>query len=196
VVTICSILPVLPPIEPSRWFAGGDVPAFASPKVPSDNTELQSKGGFELNDHRPSGRVMTPVSEKGLQATMKRAIFALSAVALVAATSGCCCFERLFCCGCGGCCAYGHEGPCDSCGGGGCSECGMAGGSVTGPSAAYANSQHYHPAGGHPLVHQRRDAGGEYEFAAGPPTGGVTYPYYTNRGPRDYLARNPRGIGP
>jgi len=31
---------------------------------------------------------------------------------------------------------------------------------------------------------------------AGPPTGGVTYPYYTTRGPRDYLARNPRGIGP
>ena len=53
-----------------------------------------------------------------------------------------------------------------------------------------------HPAQGHPLVRKRRDAGGEYEFAAGPPTGGVTYPYYTNRGPRDYLARNPRSIGP
>lgn len=24
----------------------------------------------------------------------------------------------------------------------------------------------------------------------------VTYPYYTNRGPRDFLARSPRGIGP
>jgi hypothetical protein len=24
----------------------------------------------------------------------------------------------------------------------------------------------------------------------------VTYPYYTNRGPRDFLAENPRGIGP
>jgi hypothetical protein len=53
-----------------------------------------------------------------------------------------------------------------------------------------------HPAGGHPHVRQRRNAGGEYEFAAGPPTGGVTYPYYTNRGPRDFLARNPRSIGP
>ena len=137
---------------------------------------------------------------------MKRAIFALLAVTLVAATSGCCCFEKMFCCGgCGhGCGGYGHEGPCDSCGGGGCSDCGQAGGTVTGPS--YANSQYqtggpatakkHHPAGGHPLVHQRRNAGGEYEFAAGPPTGGVTYPYYTNRGPRDFLAKNPRGIGP
>lgn len=48
---------------------------------------------------------------------------------------------------------------------------------------------------GHPLVRQRRDSGEEYEFAAGPPTGATTYPYYTNRGPRDFLARNPRDIG-
>jgi hypothetical protein len=83
----------------------------------------------------------------------------------------------------------------------------MAGGSVTGGGPAYAGkhyqdggaayaARHHHPAGGHPLVHQRRNAGGQYEFAAGPPTGGVTYPYYTNRGPRDHLADNPRGIGP
>jgi hypothetical protein len=31
---------------------------------------------------------------------------------------------------------------------------------------------------------------------AGPTTGAVTYPYYTTRGPRDFLAANPRGIGP
>lgn len=148
---------------------------------------------------------MTLISEKGLQAIMKRAIFALMAVTLVTATSGCCCFERLFCCGWGGCCGYGHEGPCSSCGGGGCYDCGMAGDTVVEPGyaegygqggAPMARRQKYHPAGGHPLVKQRRNAGGEYEFAAGPPTGGVTYPYYTNRGPRDYLAKNPRGIGP
>jgi hypothetical protein len=33
-------------------------------------------------------------------------------------------------------------------------------------------------------------------YAAGPPTGQVTYPYYTVRGPRDFLAKNPRSIGP
>jgi hypothetical protein len=52
------------------------------------------------------------------------------------------------------------------------------------------------PHGGHPLVHRSRNAGGEYEYAAGPPSAGVTYPYYTNRGPRDFLAKNPRSIGP
>ena len=31
---------------------------------------------------------------------------------------------------------------------------------------------------------------------SGPPSAAVTYPYYTTRGPRDFLARNPRGIGP
>ncbi len=29
----------------------------------------------------------------------------------------------------------------------------------------------------------------------GPPTGQVAYPYYTVRGPRDFLARNPRSVG-
>lgn len=32
--------------------------------------------------------------------------------------------------------------------------------------------------------------------AAGPATGAVTYPYYTTRGPRDFLAKNPQSIGP
>ncbi len=30
----------------------------------------------------------------------------------------------------------------------------------------------------------------------GPPTGAITYPYYTTRGPRDFLADNPPSIGP
>jgi len=33
-------------------------------------------------------------------------------------------------------------------------------------------------------------------YAGGPPVGQVTYPYYTNRGPRDFLAESPRSIGP
>lgn len=48
------------------------------------------------------------------------------------------------------------------------------------------------------------DAGGQCPngAAAGaaadpmPPSGVVAYPYYTLRGPRDFLARNPRPIGP
>ena len=31
---------------------------------------------------------------------------------------------------------------------------------------------------------------------AGPPTGAVAYPYYTTRGPRDFLARCPPTVGP
>jgi hypothetical protein len=35
-----------------------------------------------------------------------------------------------------------------------------------------------------------------YNFAPGPPVGQVAYPYYTVRGPRDYLMANPPSIGP
>jgi hypothetical protein len=41
-------------------------------------------------------------------------------------------------------------------------------------------------------LHGRRDG----TFTPGPPAGAVTYPYYTVRGPRDFLARDPRPIGP
>jgi hypothetical protein len=45
-----------------------------------------------------------------------------------------------------------------------------------------------------------RDRGGEEEAAPaapqGPQTGTVAYPYYTTRGPRDFLAKNPGSIGP
>lgn len=36
----------------------------------------------------------------------------------------------------------------------------------------------------------------EEAYAPGPPVGQVTYPYYTNRGPRDFLVDNPPSIGP
>ncbi len=147
---------------------------------------------------------------------MKRMLLTLFAVTLLAGSTGCCCVDRLFCGGCRGGCSYGNEGPsyggCGSggCSTGGCSDCGMAGArQVTGPGMArngaprrpnamppeYAGGP-AHPAQGHPFVKQRRNSGDEYEFAAGPPSAGVTYPYYTNRGPRDFLARNPRDIGP
>jgi hypothetical protein len=31
---------------------------------------------------------------------------------------------------------------------------------------------------------------------SGPPAGAITYPYYTVRGPRDFLAKSPTPIGP
>lgn len=124
---------------------------------------------------------------------MKHAILALVALVSLASGSGCCCLERLFCChktcvpygdccdsGCGGGCCDTGCGVGGHCATGGCDSCGLAG----------------HPHHGHPLLHHHRNAGGQHEFAAGPPTGAVTYPYYTSRGPRDFLAKNPRGIGP
>ena len=63
-------------------------------------------------------------------------------------------------------------------GGGGCN-CGHA--SVQRP---------HHMAGRH------RPAMDANAYAGGPPTAQVTYPYYTNRAPRDFLAKAPRGIGP
>ncbi len=37
---------------------------------------------------------------------------------------------------------------------------------------------------------------GRHAIADGPATGAVTYPYYTLRGPRDFLDRTPPGVGP
>jgi hypothetical protein len=61
---------------------------------------------------------------------------------------------------------------CNACGSDGCNGCGgRAGKHYSGPySEEYTDS--------------------------GPPSAAVTYPYYTTRGPRDFLAKNPRGIGP
>jgi len=43
-----------------------------------------------------------------------------------------------------------------------------------------------------------RKGGGRQPFTgnSGPPCGAVGYPYYTTRGPRDFLARNPQPLGP
>jgi hypothetical protein len=35
-----------------------------------------------------------------------------------------------------------------------------------------------------------------YNFQPGPPVANTAYPYYTLRGPRDFLLNNPPSIGP
>lgn len=45
------------------------------------------------------------------------------------------------------------------------------------------------------LHHGPRRTGDEVDYGA-PPSAQITYPYYTTRGPRDFLDPNPRGIGP
>lgn len=105
---------------------------------------------------------------------------ATSDIQLAACTSGC----DDTCCG-DGCCGTCNEGCCgsdcycgDDCGAGKCrSGCGL-GGRMMGCNPH---------AGGYPEAQN---------FNPGPPSGQVAYPYYTVRGPRDFLRNNPPSIGP
>lgn len=65
---------------------------------------------------------------------------------------------------------------------------GMAGGVVRLPARAAANVVHN--------AHRRCANGLCGGGAVGPEYGAVTYPYYTTRGPRDFLLANPASIGP
>ncbi|MCH8922392.1 MAG: hypothetical protein IIA67_04500 [Planctomycetes bacterium] len=66
--------------------------------------------------------------------------------------------------------------------------CGGGGGEAAGCSSC---------GGGGQLLSRRGcdDGSCEVGFQPGPPTAQVAYPYYTVRGPRDFLARNPRSVG-
>ena len=127
---------------------------------------------------------------------MKRLLLAVTLAALVGSSSGCCLFDRLFghggcaaCCGkCGPHPGGGYQQYDPGCGAGGCGPggCAQAGGPGGGPGDCSPGCAR--ATGGGPM-----DDGSAF---AGPPTGAVAYPYYTTRGPRDFLAKSPRGIGP
>jgi len=111
-----------------------------------------------------------------------------------------------------------HKGGGSSCGNGGCSTCGGGRtGCVPGPLGWQQGGMNYsshlgHAHGpiqgngtggiGHGAIAQHL-APGHYAaqqlqsqpFNPGPPTGTVAYPYYTHRGPRDFLLDNPPTIG-
>ena len=116
----------------------------------------------------------------------------------------CCLFRRYGCDGCynecsqcGGC---SERGPCgeydysacdngcgNGCGLGRCCCCGACCETYSGCCARCCQAQGpgYCASGDH-----------QYNFAPGPPTGQTAYPYYTVRGPRDFLMGNPPSIGP
>lgn len=101
---------------------------------------------------------------------MKRMIFALLLAASAVSSTGCRMMDNMVC-------ARGHLGCRDQ-------RCGrLADG--RGDSCGKR---------GCGLLARRR--GQEEAGYGGPMTAQVTYPYYSNRGPRDFLAPNPRGIGP
>jgi hypothetical protein len=121
---------------------------------------------------------------------MNRITCALLGVVLLSAGSGCCLIDRMLCNGWG--CPWGgcgsHCGSCEDC----CSDCGDGCQCWNDRGCRHCGvMRHHHADRGLP-----RGAGGEYVGPAGPPTGAITYPYYTTRGPRDFLAKNPPGIGP
>ena len=78
---------------------------------------------------------------------------------------------------------------CTECGGGDMyADSGMDGGHMMAGGPGCAN--------GHCNLAARRLASSTAQGPPGPAAATVTYPYYTNRGPRDFLARNPGNIGP
>ncbi len=125
---------------------------------------------------------------------MKHAILLLLAVGLAAGLAGCCWSHGP--CGTSclpASCANAPE-TCGSCGSGGCESCGGAG-------CQSCNSDANAGLGGLLGMGGPCDPGGRASrareaYAPGPATGAITYPYYTVRGPRDFLARSPQSIGP
>ena len=134
---------------------------------------------------------------------MKRSLILLALVA-IGGSSGCSIIDRLFLANvdgpyaqhgrCGPECGHCEDGacmeggcppgaPCDQCVGGAKPHTGKYGGLAKhGMTAAEAAAL---------------EASGEGQIGpAGPPSGAVAYPYYTTRGPRDFLARRPPSIGP
>ena len=98
--------------------------------------------------------------------------------------------------GCGMCDGSGCGCPVGSCNGSGCGCCNGAGCDQCGGGACGRLAERLACGGCNGLC---PNSGGYPEYPAfnqGPPVGQVAYPYYTVRGPRDFLRNNPPTIGP
>ena len=134
--------------------------------------------------------------------------FGLAVVVLVVGgASGCSIMDRLFLLNTDG--PYAHHarhieegmdgdcpaGPCEdgTCPTGGCRDCENG-------ACQVPHTGRYGGLAKHHLTPAERAAlaGSDYGAVqpAGPPSGAVAYPYYTTRGPRDFLAKKPPSIGP
>jgi len=128
---------------------------------------------------------------------MKHALLMLGAVAVLAAIGGC----SVPCGQCGtglirGSCTDCPENcaACDACGYGECATaCGGGCNMYIDPACQGG------PCRGRGGMAHGRGCGpccGDPPFDPGPAGGAITYPYYTTRGPRDFLASSPRSLGP
>ena len=141
---------------------------------------------------------------------MKRMLSPLLVITLLAGLAGCSSLHKSGCGNkcqnqCSGCLSpftgcqpvgLGWCGGCKSCGNAGCESQSCAGGETCGETGCQSCGA-AKPVLWGLLGRGRYSRPAELEpMAAGPPTGAITYPYYTNRGPRDFLAENPPSIGP
>lgn len=137
--------------------------------------------------------------------------FVLAALATLAVSStGCSIIDRLFLLNTDG--PYGHHAHQGACREGACEDgqCGPAcqdgqcgPGMCHGAACHPPKGPHVGRYGGlakHHLSEAEKAALEASDYAAvtpaGPPSGAVAYPYYTTRGPRDFLAKCPPSIGP
>jgi len=141
---------------------------------------------------------------------MKRTYGLLLAMSVISMASGCSLIDRLFLLNADGPYSHRHGGRCEggacengACGPGGCESgtCGPEG--CNDCADGTCRPRHVGRYGGlakHHLSPEERAAlaGSDYGATtpAGPPSGTVAYPYYTTRGPRDFLAKCPPSIGP
>lgn len=141
---------------------------------------------------------------------MKRTYGLLLAMSVISMASGCSIVDRLFLLNADGPYSHRHGGGCQGgacdtgeCGPGGCETgtCGPAG--CNDCADGTCRPRHVGRYGGlakHHLSPEERAALECSDYGAttpaGPPSGTVAYPYYTTRGPRDFLAKCPPSIGP
>ena len=81
---------------------------------------------------------------------------------------------------------------CNACGGAGCGRPGCMAGPLGWQSGGLDYSSHLQTG---LLGHTAAQNLNSRPFTPGPPTGQVAYPYYTHRGPRDFLLDQPPTIG-
>lgn len=132
---------------------------------------------------------------------MKRVASLLVVVGIVALSSGCSIIDRLFLANVDG--PYAQQGGCvdGECGPMPHGEpCGQCDGCQHGHACHQPHVGRYGGLAKHHLTAAEKAALAASNYGqngpAGPPSGAVAYPYYTTRGPRDFLAKCPPSIGP
>jgi hypothetical protein len=132
--------------------------------------------------------VNDPTSVERNHEKMRRALFLLIALSVVAGLTGCI-QDRMCCrpCGQGTTCAL--PGSCACCPET-CQAC------PSSPCATFAGCGARGACGLYDPYGRCHDPEAMGMFNPGPPTGAVTYPYYTVHGPRDFLAQDMPPIGP